>query len=38
MWKEQTGKSVKPYSPTRWWSEWEVMIQLLELYGDVEPF
>lgn len=38
LWKEQTGKSVKSYSPTRWWSKWEVMRQLLELYGDVESF
>ena len=38
LWKEQTGCMVKSYSPTRWWSKWEVMKQLLEVYGDVERF
>ena len=38
LWKERTGRSVCGYSATRWWSKWEVMNQLLELFGDLEPF
>ena len=38
MWREQTGRSVTSYSQTRWWSRWEIMKELLELYGDVEVF
>ena len=38
VWREQTGRSVTGYSQTRWWSRWEVMKQLLELFGDVEAF
>ena len=38
LWKNQTGCSAKSYSPTRWWSKWEVMQQLLQLFGDVESF
>ena len=38
LWRVQTGQSTSSYSPTRWWSRWEVMKQLLELYGDVEAF
>ena len=38
LWTEQTGRSVLSYSPTRWWSRWELMKQLLELYGDLEIF
>ena len=26
------------YSATRWWSKWEVMKELMELFGDVVPF
>ena len=29
---------MKTYSATRWWSKWEVMKQVLEYFGDVEPF
>ena len=28
LWHEQTGKSMKSYSTTRWCSRWEVMDQL----------
>ena len=38
MWKEQTSKSMASYSATRWWSQYEVMDQLLVQFGDVEPF
>ena len=37
-WKTRTGTAMKTYSATRWWSKWEVMKQLLEYFGDVEPF
>ena len=26
------------YSATRWWSEWEVIKQVLVYFGDSEPF
>ena len=26
------------YSPTRWWSKWELIYQLLLQFGDVKPF
>jgi len=38
IWKAQTGRTISSYSATRWWSKWEVMNQILELFGDVEPF
>jgi hypothetical protein len=38
LWFEQTGKSMKSYSATRWWSRWEVMEQLMMQSGDVDPF
>ena len=37
LWKERTGRSVCGYSATRLWSKWEVMNQLLDLFGDLEP-
>lgn len=37
-WKARTGVAIKSYSPTRWWSRWEVVHQLLQFYGDLEPF
>ena len=38
LWKERTGQSYKGYSATRWWSKYEVMKQLMDLFGDVQPF
>ena len=38
LWRELTGKSMATYSHTKWWSKWEVMHQLLQYFGDVEPF
>ncbi len=37
-WKDQTGISIATYSTTRWWSKWEVVKQVLDLFGDVEVF
>lgn len=37
-WKEQTGIAMGSYSPTRWWSWWEVAKQLMLQFGDVLPF
>ena len=38
LWRTQIGCSMTGYSPTRWWSKWEVVKQLVELFGDVETF
>lgn len=39
LWKEQTGGiAIKTYSPTRWWSRWECMKQVMDLWGDVKLF
>ena len=38
LWKTLTGKAMASYSSTRWWSKWEVQLQLLEYFGDVEGF
>ena len=37
-WREKTGQSIRTFSDTRWWSKWEVLKQVLDLFGDVEPF
>ena len=37
-WKDQVGTPIRSFSPTRWWSQWEVMHQLMVSFGDVEPF
>ena len=37
-WKNRTGKAMSSYSSTRWWSKWEVMSQVMALFGDVTPF
>ena len=26
------------YSQTQWWSQWEIMNQVLVQFGDIEPF
>ena len=36
-WKDRTGKAMTSYSPTHWWSKWEVMSQVLSYFGDVTP-
>ena len=38
LWRKQTGGSMASYSPTRWWSRWEVYNQLLLQFGDVASF
>ena len=38
LWLEQTGKSMATFSPTRWWSRWEVIEQVSVQFGDVLPF
>ena len=38
LWKEQTGRAMSSYSATRMWSHWEVQNQVLQQFGEVEPF
>ena len=38
LWREQTSKAMPSYSPTRWWSRWEMFYQIMVQFGDVEPF
>ena len=38
LWKERTGQPYRGYSATRWWSKFEVMNQLMDLFSDVQPF
>ena len=38
LWKEKTGKAMGSYSATRWWSKWEIMHQVLQFFGDIQPF
>ena len=38
LWLEQTGRSMATFSPTRWWSRWEVMEQVSVQFGDMLPF
>lgn len=37
-WKTRTGTAKQLHSKTRWWSIWEVLNQVMEFFGDVEPF
>jgi hypothetical protein len=38
LWNSRVGFSVCMLCKTRWWSRWEVIDQLLQVFGDVEPF
>ena len=38
LWKTRTGTAMQLQSNTRWWSKWEVLNQVMELFGDVERF
>ena len=37
-WKDRTGKAMRSHSKTRWGSQFEIVKQVFEYYGDVEPF
>lgn len=37
-WKNLTGLAPISYCPTRWWSKWEVIKQVHDCFGDVQPF
>ena len=38
VWREKTGHSIQTYNETRWLSKWEVLNQVLNYFGFVEPF
>ena len=38
FWRDQTSLSMPSYSPTWWWSRWEVYKQLMVQFGDLEQF
>ena len=38
LWRELTGRSMQGFSPTRWWSRWEVIEQLMIQFGDLATF
>lgn len=38
LWRAQTGKAVASYSKGEWWSEWEIVNQIMVQFDDVEPF
>lgn len=38
VWRQNTGQSIQTYSETRLWRKWEVLNQLLNYFGFVEPF
>ena len=38
VWRERTGQCIHTFSETRWWSKWEVLRQVSEYFGDIEPF
>ena len=38
LWKEQTGVATKTYSTTRWWSRWECVRQVMDLWGNMPNF
>jgi hypothetical protein len=37
-WKSKTGRAMRSYCETRWWSRWEVFHQFVQQFGDVLPF
>ena len=38
VWKERTGVSIRTFCGTSWWSQWEVLQKVTDLFGDIEPF
>ena len=38
QWREETSRDMPSYSPTRWWSRWEMFYPIMVQFGDVEPF
>ena len=38
LWKTRTGTAMRLHSKNRWWSKWEVLNQVMEFFGAVEPF
>ena len=37
-WRSRTGRAMRSYSETRWWSKWEIINQIVDQFGDVQPF
>ena len=37
-WRKKTGQLIRTFSDTWCWSKWEVLKQVFDLFGDVEPF
>ena len=37
-WRTRTGRSMKTFSSTRWWSKWKVFYDIFALFGDIIPF
>ena len=38
IWRSQTGISILSYSTARWWSKFELMKQVHDLFGDISTF
>ena len=38
LWRTKTGLPAPTYSPTRWWSKWEVIKHLHDAFGDIPSF
>ena len=38
LWRDHTSLFMPSYSPTRWWSRWEMFKQVMLQFGDVEEF
>ena len=37
-WRTRTGRSMKTFSSTRWWSNREIFHDIFALFGDAVPF
>ena len=38
VWRDRVGSAELSYSPIRWWSQWEVLHQVMLCFRDLEPF